>query len=112
MLLLPETVDAPALAQEMAELRAARSASVHHHAPPTLVGAPAGGDASSSAADEPAAYEALLAGLKPEHAATMGQLHRYNSVRKILETPPDVGGTDPTKGLKGVVSPHAICRCL
>jgi hypothetical protein len=34
--------------------------------------------------------------------ATMRQLHRYNSVRTILETPPDVGGDDPTKGLKGV----------
>lgn len=58
MLLLPETVDAPALAQEIAELRAARFASVHHHAPACLVGPPGegapGGAEGSTALDDPA----------------------------------------------------------
>jgi hypothetical protein len=79
LLLLPETVDAPALAQEMAELRAARSASVHHHAPPTLVGPPPEGvaDDASVAPDDPSAYEAILEGLKPEHAVRRSSFWRH-----------------------------------
>ena len=101
MLLAPDTVDAAALEQEMATLAAERRASVHHHAPPTLVG-PEEGVPGEEAADpsDPAAFNELLAAMSPEQAGTLRQLDRYNSVRKLLEVPVDAGGVGDS--LKGV----------
>jgi pyruvate,water dikinase len=76
---------------------------VHHHAPPTLVGAAAAaGEASPPAPprDDPAAYEALLATLSPACAEKLAELHRYNSVRQVLEAPVGAGGAGDV--LRGV----------
>jgi len=65
-------------------------ASVHHLAPPTLVGPQP--DAIAAPADD-SAFAELLAAVSPEHTERLGALHRYNDVRRLLEVPIDVGGS-------------------
>jgi hypothetical protein len=164
LLLMPETVDVPALAAGMAvsrpfpswdrsisteiylcracscheilrvetarqERRRARARSVHHTAPPTLVGpddpAMTTTGAGVAPGDDPAQpFTELCARLAPEVARGLEELHRYNSVRSLLQQerprpaaaaaaagasllPLPVGGVVAGVGISGVRRPVA-----
>ena len=82
-------VDASAV-QSFTQFMTSTPASVHHLAPPTLVGPQP--DAIAAPADD-SAFAELLAAVSPEHTERLGALHRYNDVRRLLEVPIDVGGS-------------------